>query len=83
MSDIEVDTMILKSKLPGCNAKIRADTCGTAFMRTVKVNVDCEMDITEARTLASVILSSCDWVETNSKNCDICDHEDECEWKES
>lgn len=74
--------MIHETKLPGVNAKITADTCGTAMQKTISVKVNCEMDIASAKALVTALSSSTYWLEQNKKNCKTCDHFAECPERE-
>jgi len=74
--------MIQKTNIPGINGKIRSDSCGTAFQKTISIKVNCEMDIDSAKYLISQINANLVWLKDAPKGCENCDHRDDCSEKE-
>lgn len=70
--------MILKIKIENIGAVITADTCGTAFQKTITVKVNCEMDLESARTLVNEIDAANEWLKYAPKRCKACEHYEDC-----
>lgn len=65
--------------IPNINAEIRADTCGTAFQKTILVTVNCEMTINEARKLSTKISEAMEWLSNHERDCKKCPDRSICE----
>jgi hypothetical protein len=70
--------MIQETRITEINAKITADTCGTAMQRSVTVKINCEMTLDAAKILIDEIDNAREWVKTAPKCCDVCDHREGC-----
>ena len=67
------DPNVADFNLPSINAKVRADTCGTAGVRTIYVKVNCEMDAKDAYRLAATISEAAEWLDQHKRDCTVCD----------
>jgi hypothetical protein len=70
--------MIEKFTVPSCGAVIKADTCGTAFQKTIHIKVNCEMDIGGCEAVIASLSRAKEWLEQTPKGCKGCNFEMEC-----
>lgn len=70
--------MIQKFTVPSCGAVIKADTCGTAFQKTIHIKVNCEMSIEGCETVIAAISRAKEWLEQQPKICKGCGFEKDC-----
>jgi hypothetical protein len=69
---------IKKFSYPEIRTKIAADTCGTAFQRTLWIKINCEMMQESTDQLITAIKKVRKWVEREPKGCETCDHRADC-----
>ena len=70
--------MIEKFKIPSCGAVVKADTCGTAFQRSIHIKINCEMTIEGCEAVIGVLKMAKAWVQLQPKGCKGCKFEMEC-----
>lgn len=70
--------MIEKFTVPSCGTVIKADTCGTAFQKTIRIKVNCEMDIEGCEAVIAALSRAKEWLEQTPKVCKGCEWEKDC-----
>jgi hypothetical protein len=58
--------------VPAVGAKIEANTCGTAYQKTVSAIVSCEMSVKDTEALIVGLSRAVEWVKHQRRDCNNC-----------